>query len=432
VALANAGTVLESRGMRLATTILGGFSGIGRRARAAACCGLLAWSVLASGLAFAANQSVQGAKKEEGGYETDAPNAILIDGDSGSVLFEKNADQPTAPSTMQQLMTTLVVFDKLASGEIQPTEEYVVSENAWRHGGAPSHGPTMFAAIHSRVAVQDLLRGVAILNANDGSIALGEGIAGNEHAFAALMEQRARDIGLTDSTFANASGLPDLANQMSVRDLARLARFIIKTYPEQYKLFNERDFTWNKIHQTNRNPLLNALTSADGVKNGYSKDAGNGMVGSAVQSGVRLIVAVNGIEDSDDCLTEAKKLLEWGFRNFEVRSLFEAGQIVGYAKVFGGGSSSVALTSHDPVKVMVQKNGQDKLLARIIYTGPVRAPIDRDQRIGAIRVWRGKELAVEVPVYATESIGPGSMTRRAIDSASELLIGWVRSGVGKL
>jgi D-alanyl-D-alanine carboxypeptidase (penicillin-binding protein 5/6) len=246
------------------------------------------------------------------------------------------------------------------------------------------------------------------------------------------MEQRARDIGLTDSTFANASGSPDVANQMSVRDLARLARFIIKTYPEQYKLFNERDFTWNKIHQTNRNPLLNALTSADGVKNGYSKDGGNGMVGSAVQNGVRLIVAVNGIEDSDDCLTEAKKLLEWGFRNFEVRNLFEAGQIVGYAKVFGGGSSSVALTSHDPVKVMVQKNGQDKLLARITYTGPVRAPIDRDQRIGAIRVWRGKELAVEVPVYATESIGPGSMTRRAIDSASELLIGLVRSGVGKL
>ena len=178
------------------------------------------------------------------------------------------------------------MFDKLASGDIKPTDEYVVSEHAWRHGGAPSGGPTMFAAIHSRVAVQDLLRGLVILNANDGAIALGEGVSGNERAFTELMTKRAREIGLSDATFANASGLPDLANQMSVREIAKLARFIIKTYPEQYKLFNERDFTWNKIHQTNRNPLLNSLTSADGLKTGFSKDGGYGMVGSAVQNGM--------------------------------------------------------------------------------------------------------------------------------------------------
>jgi D-alanyl-D-alanine carboxypeptidase (penicillin-binding protein 5/6) len=396
------------------------------------CCVLVTAALISSSLAFAANQSVQGAKKEEGGYETDAPNAILIDGDSGSVLFEKNADQPTAPSSMLQMMTATVVFDKLAKGDIKPTDEYVVSEHAWRHGGAPSGGPTMFAAIHSRVAVQDLLRGAIILNANDGSIALAEGIAGNERAFTELMAKRAREIGLADATFANASGLPDLANQMSVREIAKLARFIIKTYPDQYKLFNERDFTWNKIHQTNRNPLLNALASADGLKTGFSKDGGYGMVGSAVQNGVRLIVAINGIDDPDDRLTESKKLLEWGFRNFEVRHLFEAGQIVGYAKVFGGNSSSVALTGKEPVRVMVHKNGQDKLLARITYTGPVRAPIDGGQWVGTVKVWRGPNLAVEVPVYATESIGPGSMTRRAFDSASELVISWLRAGVGKL
>jgi D-alanyl-D-alanine carboxypeptidase (penicillin-binding protein 5/6) len=388
--------------------------------------------LIASGIAYAANQSVQGAKKEEGGYETDAPNAILIDADSGSVLFEKNADQPTAPSSMQQLMTSLIVFDKLASGDIKPTDEYVISEHAWRHGGAPAGGPTMFAAIHSRVAVQDLLRGLVVLNANDGAIALGEGISGNERAFTELMTRRARDIGLADATFANASGLPDLANQMSVREIAKLARFIIKTYPEQYKLFNERDFTWNKIHQTNRNPLLNALTTADGLKTGFSKDGGYGMAGSAVQSGIRLIVAINGIDDPDDRLTEGKKLLEWGFRNFEVRHLFEAGQIVGYAKVFGGQNSSVALTAKEPVGIMVQKNGADKLLARIIYTGPVRAPVDSGQRVGTVRVWRGSNVAVEVPVYASESIGTGSMTRRAFDTASELVIGWLRAGVGKL
>lgn len=402
------------------------------RLRAAIACALVAAGLIASGLAYAANQSVQGAKKEEGGYETDAPNAILIDADSGSVLFEKNADQPTAPSSMQQLMTSLIVFDKLASGDIKPTDEYVISEHAWRHGGAPAGGPTMFAAIHSRVAVQDLLCGVVILNANDGAIALGEGISGNERAFSELMTKRAREIGLADATFANASGLPDLANRMSVREIAKLARFIIKTYPEQYKLFNERDFTWNKIHQTNRNPLLNALTTADGLKTGFSKDGGYGMVGSAVQNGIRLIVAINGVDDPDDRLTEGKKLLEWGFRNFEVRHLFEAGQIVGYAKVFGGQSSSVALTAKEPVGIMVQKNGADKLLARIIYTGPVRAPVDSGQRVGTVRVWRGPNVAVEVPVYASESIGTGSMTRRAFDTASELVIGWLRAGVGKL
>lgn len=402
------------------------------RLRAVIACALVAAGLIASGIAYAANQSVQGAKKEEGGYETDAPNAILIDADSGSVLFEKNADQPTAPSSMQQLMTSLIVFDKLASGDIKPTDEYVISEHAWRHGGAPAGGPTMFAAIHSRVAVQDLLRGVVILNANDGAIALGEGISGNERAFSELMTKRARDIGLSDATFANASGLPDLANQMSVREIAKLARFIIKTYPEQYKLFNERDFTWNKIHQTNRNALLNALTTADGLKTGFSKDGGYGMVGSAVQNGIRLIVAINGVDDPDDRLTEGKKLLEWGFRNFEVRRLFEAGQIVGYAKVFGGQNSSVALTAKEPVGIMVQKNGADKLLARIIYTGPVRAPVDSGQRVGTVRVWRGPNVAVEVPVYASESIGPGSMTRRAFDTATELVIGWLRAGVGRL
>ena len=403
-----------------------------RCVRAAIACALLAAGLIANGVAIAANQSVQGAKKEEGGYETEAPNAILIDADSGSVLFEKSADQPTAPSSMQQMMTAVVVFDKLASGDIKPTDEYVVSEHAWRHGGAPSGGPTMFAAIHSRVAVQDLLRGLVILNANDGAIALGEGISGNEHGFAELMTKRAREIGLADATFANASGLPDLANQMSVREIAKLARFIIKTYPEQYKLFNERDFTWNKIHQTNRNALLNALTSADGLKTGFSKDGGYGMVGSAVQNGIRLIVAINGVEDPDDRLTEGKKLLEWGFRNFEVRHLFEAGQIVGYAKVFGGQSSSVALTAREPVGIMVQKSGADKLLARITYTGPVRAPVDSGQLVGTVRVWRGPNVAVEVPVYASESVGTGSMTRRAFDTASELVIGWLRAGVGKL
>jgi len=382
---------------------------------------------------YAANNSIQGAKKEEGSFDGDAPTAILIEATSGSVLFEKNADELRAPSSMMKLMTAEVVFHALKQGDIKPTDEYRISENAWRRGGAPSGGSTMFAAINSKVSVDDLLHGAIIQSGNDSCIALAEGIAGNERLFATeMMTKRARELGLTRSTFANSNGLPDPGNKMTVRELAKLARHIILTYPDFYKLFGEKEFTWNKIRQQNRNPLLNSLEGADGLKTGYTKEGGYGMVGSAVQNGIRLIVVVNGLEDPDDRASEAKKMLEWGFRNFEVRTLFAADQPVGYAKVFGGASRSVRLASREPVKVMVQKNGNDKLIARVVYSGPVRAPIESGQPVGLIKVWRGGNIAVETPVYAAESIGKGSTVRRAIDGASELVIGVFRAGAEKL
>ncbi|WP_410052645.1 D-alanyl-D-alanine carboxypeptidase family protein [Bradyrhizobium sp. SZCCHNS2096] len=381
----------------------------------------------------AANQSVQGARKDEGGFEGDAPTAILIEASSGSVLFEKNADELRAPSSMMKLMTAEVAFHAVQEGTVKLTDEYRISENAWRKGGAPSGTSTMFAAINSKVSVDDLLHGAIIQSGNDACIALAEGMAGNEKIFAAdFMTKRARELGLTKSTFANSNGLPDPGNKMTVRELAMLARHIILDYPEFYKLFGEKEFTWNKIRQLNRNPLLNAMEGADGLKTGYTKDGGYGMVGSAVQNGTRLIVVVNGLEDSEDRASEAKKMLEWGFRNFETRTLFAADQPIGYARVFGGESRSVKLSSPEPVKVMVQKNGTDKLIARIAYSGPVRAPIEQGQRIGVVRIWRGPNIAVETPIYAAEPIARGSTMRRAIDGASELVIGLFRAGVEKL
>jgi D-alanyl-D-alanine carboxypeptidase (penicillin-binding protein 5/6) len=386
-----------------------------------------------SGVLHAANQSVQGARKEEGGFEGDAPTAILVEATSGSVLFEKNADELRAPSSMMKLMTAEVVFHAIQEGTVKLTDEYRISENAWRRGGAPSGTSTMFAALNSKVSVDDLLHGAIIQSGNDACIALAEGMAGNEKIFAAdFMTKRARELGLAKSTFANANGLPDPGNKMTVRELAMLARHIILDYPNFYKLFGEKEFTWNKIRQSNRNPLLNALEGADGLKTGYTKEGGYGMVGSAVQNGTRLIVVVNGLEDSEDRATEAKKMLEWGFRNFETRTLFAANQPIGYAKVFGGDSHSVQLSSPDPVKVMVQKNGSDKLIARIIYSGPVRAPIEPGRKVGIVRVWRGPNIAMEAPVYAAESVGRGSTMRRAIDGVSELMIGMFRAGAEKL
>ena len=395
--------------------------------------GLLVACIGWSGLVQAANQSVQGAKKEEGGFDGDAPTAILIEASSGSVLFEKNADELRAPSSMMKLMTAEVVFHALTEGSIKLTDEYRISENAWRRGGAPAGGSTMFAVLNSKVSVDDLLHGAIIQSGNDSCIALAEGMAGNERIFATdIMTKRAREIGLMKSTFANSNGLPDPGNKMTVRELAKLARHIIQTYPEFYKLFGEKEFTWNKIRQQNRNPLLNSLEGADGLKTGYTKEGGYGMVGSAVQNGTRLIVAINGLEDPEDRASEAKKMLEWGYRNFETRILFAAEQTLGYAKVFGGSSRSVKLSSPEPIKVMVQKSGGDKLIARLVYSGPVRAPIEAGQKVGIVRVWRGGNVAMEAPVYAAESIGVGSTFRRAIDGASELVIGMFRAGVEKL
>ena len=394
---------------------------------------VLAAAVGWGGIVFAANNSVQGAKKEEGGFDGDAPTAILIEASSGSVLFEKNADELRAPSSMMKLMTAEVVFHALKQGDIKLTDEYRISENAWRKGGAPAGGSTMFAILNSKVSVDDLLHGAIIQSGNDACIALAEGMDGNERSFAAdMMTARARELGLTRSTFGNSNGLPDPANKMTVRELAKLARHIMQTYPDFYKLFGEREFTWNKIRQQNRNPLLTSLEGSDGLKTGYTKEGGYGMVGSAVQNGLRLIVVVNGLDDPDDRASEAKKMLEWGFRNFEARTLFAAQQPVGYAKVFGGESRSVKLASPDPIKVMVHKNGTDKLIARVVYNGPVRAPVQSGQKVGVVRVWRGANIAMDAPIYAAEAVGQGSTMRRAIDGASELVIGMFRAGAEKL
>src|SRR4029453_6752651 len=261
------------------------------------------------GAGYAANNSVQGAKKDDKAFDGGAPTAILMEASSGSILFEKNADELRAPSSMMKLMTAEVVFNAIKEGKVKLTDEYRISENAWRKGGAPSGGSTMFAAINSKVSVDDLLHGAIIQSGNDSCIALAEGVAGNARIFANdYMTKRARELGLTKSTFGNSNGLPDPNNKMTVRELAKLARHIILDFPEFYKLFNEREFTWNKIRQQNRNPLLNSMTGADGLKTGYTKEGGYGMVGSAVANGIRLIVVVNGLEDPDDRAQEAKKM----------------------------------------------------------------------------------------------------------------------------
>ena len=372
----------------------------------------------------------EAAKKDE--PPISAPHAILIDGENGAVLFERAADAMVFPASLAKLMTAEYVFNELKQGRIKLTDEYLVSENAWRKGGAPSHGSTMYAAIHSRVSVEDLLRGMIIQSANDACIVLAEAIAGSEAEFATKMTARAREIGLTKSVFTNSNGLPDPGTKVTTRDLGLLARHIIRDYPEYYKIYGEREFTWSKIRQQNRNPLLGTLEGADGLKTGFTKEAGYGLVGSAVQNGLRLVVVVNGLKNAKERGDEAKKLLEWGFRNFEQRNLFAEGQIIGAAKVFGGASGHVPLVATGLARVMLPKSGAEKLIARIVYSGPVPAPVEQGQRIGALKVWRNNTVILEMPLKAAESVAKGNMPQRAFDAVTEMVIALFRAGAQRL
>ena len=385
----------------------------------------------AAAAGFAAPNPIPGPKKDEG-FQTAAPYAILIEADSGSVLFEKAADTLVAPSSMSKLMTAEYVFNEIAQGNLRLEDEFTVSENAWRKGGAPSHGSTMYAAIHSRIKVDDLLHGMIIQSGNDACIVLAEGLAGNEIAFALLMTKRARELGLMRSTFANSTGLPDPNHRMTVRELALLAQHIIATYPEFYQIYGEREFTWNKIRQQNRNPLLTMNVGADGLKTGFTQEGGYGLVGSGVQNGLRLIVVVNGLKSAKERADEARKLLDWGFRTFESRILFAEGETVGEAKLYGADKGRVPLIAPRVVRLMVPKGVNEKVIARVTYTGPVRAPVVEGQAIGRLKVWRGDIVALEMPLHAADSAGPGSVSQRAFDALTELVIGLFRAGTERL
>ena len=389
----------------------------------------LAAAALCAGLA---DVSAAPAVPSRDGIQIAVPHAILIEAETGAVLFEKAADDLIPPASLVKIMTVETVLDQVTLGNIKLEDEFVVSENAWRRGGAPSGGSTMFAAIHSRIKVSDLLRGVIIHSGNDACIVLAEGIAGNEAAFARMMNDRARELGLSRSIFTNSNGLPDPEMKVTVRELAIIARQIIRTYPEHYAWFGEREFTWNKIRQQNRNPLLAMNIGADGLKTGYLKEAGYGLVGSAVQNGMRLIVVIHGAKNEKERADEGKKLLDWGFRSFESRVLFGEGQNVAAAKVYGGEKGTVTLTSKAPITLMVQRTGGDRLSAKLVYTGPVRAPVEQGQQIGKLKVWRNDTLSLEVPLQAAENVGTGSRPGRAYDAATEVVINMFRGWFKRL
>ena len=355
---------------------------------------------------------------------TDAPIAFLYDLTADSVLYAKQADLPSPPASMATLMTLELVFKALAEGRLNRDQTFKITEDAWRRGGAPSRSSTMFAKLNSEVPVSDLVRGVIVQSGNDAAITLAAGLAGSEPSFVNLMNQRAQELGLGRSTFRNATGQPDPAQKMTARDVAKLATHLIDAYPDQYKIFAEPEFTWSKITQRNRNPLLADYQGADGLKTGYTEDSGYGLVGSVLRDGRRLVIVLNGLETAKDRAEQSRKLLDWGFTAFESRRLFEAKAPVAEARVFGGASLNVGLVAEHPVDLLFPKGEDARVVARVTYEGPVSAPVAKGARIGTLRVWRGETLTTETPLVASEDVPVGPLTRRALDGALELASGW--------
>ncbi|MEI9410056.1 D-alanyl-D-alanine carboxypeptidase family protein [Mesorhizobium salmacidum] len=359
-------------------------------------------------------------------FETKAAQAFMIDADTGTVLFSKDADKPIPPASMAKLMTMEVVFNALKSGRLKLDDTFVVSENAWRKGGAPSGTSTMFAKLKSAIRIEDLIQGVTVQAANDGCIVIAEGMAGSEDNFAAEMTERARQIGLKTSTFVNSTGLPADGQQTSVRELAQLALHLWREYPDFYRYYGLKDFTWNKISQRNRNPLLAMDMGADGLAVGASETSGFGIVASVSHGGTRVIAAMSGLANDKERAEEARKLLDWGVRSFAKTEIFAKDEVVGEAQVFGGAKSGVTLKAKGPIDIFLPITNRDKLTARIIYFGPVAAPVEEGQPVGALRVWIGDTLSQETPLFAAESIGVGTLPQRALDAVKELAVGWLR------
>lgn len=339
---------------------------------------------------------------------TPAPYAVIMDYETGAILFEKDADTPVGPSSMSKLMTVAIVFEKLKNGELNPTDEFSVSERAWRE----KEGSSMWVRVDTKIRLIDLLRGIIIQSGNDACIVVAENIAGTEEAFADLMTKKAREWGLKNSTFVNSTGLPDEHQKMSTRDLALLARKIIKDYPEQYKLFGEKDFTWEKIRQPNRNPLLYSFKGADGLKTGHTSENGYGLVGSAMVNGERRIIVVNGLPSDKDRAVESERLMRTAFNEFASRTLYKKGDVAGDAIVFAGREPSVPLVTVEPVSMILHRSQAQSVTAKVVYEGPVAAPIAEGQQIGYLRVSTDSGDAREFPLYAGKAVkGVGPLGR---------------------
>jgi len=349
-------------------------------------------------------------------FSTRARNVILMDATTGAVLYQLRADERVSPASMSKLMTVTLVFKALKSGQLKASDEFVMSLNGWKNGGAPSGTSAMMVPLNQKARLDELLQGMVVQSGNDAAIAVAEGIAGSEAAFAKLMTEEGLRIGLKNSTFRNPTGLHDPEHLMTARDLALLARHIIREYPDYYPLFAQREFQYRKHKFINRNPLMGS-PGVEGMKTGYIKQAGYGLVATASQDGRRLIAVAVGYDKAEERKTDTLKLLEWGFKGFTEHKVFEAGETIGQARVWGGSRMFLPLVGKGDVAILLPRfPANQKLKAEIVYTGPLKAPISKGDVVAHLRVSSTSGAVNEVPLVAGEDVTRSGVVRRGFDS----------------
>jgi D-alanyl-D-alanine carboxypeptidase (penicillin-binding protein 5/6) len=354
--------------------------------------------------------------------QTNAQFALMMDYETGGVLFSKDGEAPMAPASMAKLMTAAILFEKLKHGELRLEDTFTVSERAWRLSVAgKNESSKMFVSIGSQIKVEDLLRGIIVQSGNDACTVVAEHFSGSEEAFSDLMNAQAKKIGLTGSVFKNASGLPHPDMQVTAHDLAKLAAYLIREFPDHYRFFGEREFTWNGIKQANRNLLLGSYPGADGLKTGHTQGSGYGMVASAQQDGRRLILVVNGLGGEAERFAETKRLFDIGFREFRSYALFKAGDVVGQAEVWAGEMRDVPLAVRQPVKVLMRRASREGLKVQLSYLEPVMPPITRGQELGKLTITAPGVPETVVPVFADADVEAGGLITQIKVGLKELL-----------
>ena len=350
--------------------------------------------------------------------DTKAREAILIDATTGAVLLEKDADAPMPPASMSKIMTVYMVFTRLEEGRLSLDDTLPVSERAWKMGGSK-----MFVEVGSEIRVEDLLQGVIVQSGNDACIVLAEGLAGSEEAFAEAMTEKAREIGLTDSNFTNATGWPDPDHRTTARDLATLALRTIRDFPDYYHYYGEKEFVWSEIRQGNRNPLLYKTVGADGLKTGHTEEAGYGLTASAVQGDRRLILVVSGLESVRERSEESERLLRWGFREFDNYALFKADDTVDEAPVWLGEATTVPLVANEDLVLTLTRNARKGMKVSVNYASPIPAPIEQGQQLAQLVVTPSEGDAVSFPLYAGASVAQKGPFGRLVSAVQFLIFG---------
>lgn len=355
----------------------------------------------------------------ESGIQTSAKQAIVIDYDTGTVLLEKNADEKMPTSSMSKVMTAYMIFDALKRGQLSLDQQLMVSEKAWK-----MEGSKMFIEVGKQIKVEDLIRGVIIQSGNDATVVLAEGLAGSEDVFAQNMTKKAHELGMTNSNFKNASGWPDPDHYSTARDLSIMAKSLIHEFPEYYKYYSEKEFTYNNIKQGNRNPLLYLNIGADGIKTGHTEAAGYGLIGSGKSaSGRRVVFVVNGLKDEKERAAEGAKLLEWGLKNFENKKLFKENSTVANAKVAMGSAKSVPLVVKDTLAVTIPAAAARNFKATINYKEPLIAPVQQGQEVGSVLVEIPHAEPMKIPLYAGADVPKLGIFAGALEKARRLATG---------